>query len=207
MINNLSKIRPLLRFNKRNDFYFIQVLKRKKDNPGMKGDSQCIKNFYIYSDTELDTVMLEIIELCCLHRARAYIRLNVRNSEHVALAMLRDLADSISNDSTRHLYQAWSSACGKTNSDEKPLWIVDIDSPREGDIEEVEAAIDEIWRFRNQDGEFVQYIPTRSGLHIITTPFDRKLFSEKLKHDVHTDNPTVLYVPDFPAHPENWIWA
>lgn len=207
MINNLSKIRQLLRFNKRNDFYFIQVLKRKKDNPGMTGDSQCIKNFYAYSVAELDSMMPEIIELCCLHRARAYIRLNVRNSEHVALCMLKDLADSIASGSTQHLHRAWSSACGKTNSDEKPLWIVDIDNLREGDIEEVEAIIDEIWRFRNQDGEFVQYIPTRNGLHIIVTPFDRKLFSEKLKHDVHTDNPTLLYIPDFPAIRENGIWA
>ena len=207
MINNLEKIRPLLRFDKRNDFYFIQVLKRKKDNPGMAGDSQCIKNFYAYSVAEVDSMMSEIIELCCLHRARAYIRLNVRNSDAVALTMLKGLADSISNSTTRNLNRAWSSACGTTNSNERPLWIVDIDDPHEGDIEEVESVIDEIWRTRKQDGEFVQCVPTRNGLHIITTPFDRKLFSEKLKHDVHTDNPTPLYIPDFPAVPENWIWA
>jgi hypothetical protein len=207
MINNISKIRPLLKFESLGDFYFIQVLKRKKDNPGMKGDSKCIKNFYVYSHADLDLAMPEIIELCCLHRARAYIRLNYRNSNQVALALLKTAADSIANGSTQTLGSAYSSACGQVHSDPHAKWIVDIDNLREGDIEEVERVIEEIWRYRNQTGEFMAYIPTRHGLHIITTPFDRKLFSEKLKHDVHTDNPTVLYVPDFPTVPENWIWA
>jgi hypothetical protein len=207
MINNLSRIKPLLRFENHNDFYFIQVLKRKKDNPGMKGDSRCIKNFYVYSDTDLDLAMPEIIDLCCLHRARAYIRLNVRNSDKVALEMIKVVANAIASGSTRSLNSAYSSACGASHSDPRPTWVVDIDDPREGDIEEVEKVIEEIWRYRNQTGEFMAYIPTRKGLHIICTPFDRKLFSEKLKNDVHTDNPTTLYVPDFPAVPDNWIWA
>jgi hypothetical protein len=207
MINNLSKIRPLLKFESHGDFYFIQVLKRKKDNPGMKGDSSCIKSFYVYSHADLDLALPEIIELCCLHRARAYIRLNVRNSGQVALAMLKTLAESIAGGTTRNLSAAYDSACGSSHSDPQAKWIVDIDNPREGDIEDVERAIEEIWRYRNQTGEFMAYIPTRHGLHIICTPFDRKLFSEKLKNDVHTDNPTVLYVPDFPPVSENLIWA
>lgn len=207
MINNIEKIRPLLRFENLNDFYFVQVLKRKKDNPGQKGDSECIKSFSIYSEAELDESMPSIIELCCLHRARAYIRLNVRNSDRIAVQMLKKLADQLSAGSSKGLERIWSSACGETHSEQKARWIVDIDNTREGDIEEVEETIEELWRFRNQTGEFMAYIPTRNGLHIITTPFDRKLFSERLKHDVHTDNPTLLYLPDFPLYPANCVWA
>lgn len=207
MINNLEKIRPLLRFDNPNDFYFVQVLKRKKDNPGMTGDSECIKNFNIHSESELDRMMPKIIELCCLHRARAYIRLNIRNSDAVALTLLKKIADSISTGSTRTLDRAWASACGEGHSDPRSKWIVDLDFPGEGDIEEVESVVRALWDQHGQVGEFFAYLPTRHGLHIIASPFNRFGFSEKLKHDVHTDNPTPLYIPDFPAVPENWIWA
>ena len=33
MVNNFDKIRNFLTFNSSDDFYFIQILKRRKDNP------------------------------------------------------------------------------------------------------------------------------------------------------------------------------
>ena len=33
MINNFNLIKPLLDFNSEDDFYFLQILQRKKDHP------------------------------------------------------------------------------------------------------------------------------------------------------------------------------
>ena len=41
-INNLNLIKPLLKWEDPNDFYFIQILKRKKDNP------ECAEKNYEY---------------------------------------------------------------------------------------------------------------------------------------------------------------
>ena len=207
MINNLEKIKPLLKFNTAGDFYFVQILKRRKDNPGMKGDARCIKNFYLYSVEELDSVWSEMIDLCSRHRARAYIRLNVRNSDKIALMVLKKTADHIASGNTRAVGHVYESVCGEHNSETQKKWIIDMDNVGEGDIEEVETLVRELWTEHEQVGEFFAYLPTRNGLHIIVSPFNRFGFAEKLKHDVQMDNPTVLYIPDFPKVPENWVWA
>jgi hypothetical protein len=36
VIDNLELIKPLLSFEDENDFYYLQILKRKKDNPNCK---------------------------------------------------------------------------------------------------------------------------------------------------------------------------
>ena len=42
-MNNFQKIKPVLKFENENDFYFIQILKRRKDNPEMDRDVKVIK--------------------------------------------------------------------------------------------------------------------------------------------------------------------
>jgi len=40
----------------------------------------------------------------------------------------------------------------------------------------------------------LNFVPTKSGVHIITRPFNLKKFKEKYPNvDVHKDNPTILY--------------
>jgi tetrahydromethanopterin S-methyltransferase subunit B len=207
MINNLEKIKPLLKFKNPGDFYFVQILKRRKDNPGMKGYSKCIKNFYLYSVEELDLAWSEMVDLCSRHRARAYIRLNVRNSEKIALMALKKTADHIASGNTRAVDHLYESVCGEHHSETEKKWIIDMDSVGEGDIEEVETLVRELWKEHDHEGKFFAYLPTRHGLHIIASPFNRFGFTDKLKHDVHIDNPTILYIPDFPKVPENWVWA
>jgi hypothetical protein len=207
MINNLEKIKPLLKFKNPGDFYFLQILKRRKDNPGMKGDARCIKNFYLYSVEELDQAWSDIVDFCSRHRARAYIRLNVRNSEKIALMSLKKIVDHIASGNTRAVDHVYESVCGEHNSETQKKWIIDMDNIGEGDIEEVEETVKSIWDNHSDNGEFFAYLPTRNGIHIIVSPFNRFRFAEKLKHDVQMDNPTVLYIPDFPKVPENWVWA
>ena len=47
MRNNFELIEQLLDFTLPNTFYFIQILKRRKDNPEMKYSESMIDNFYL----------------------------------------------------------------------------------------------------------------------------------------------------------------
>ena len=66
MIDNFNQIRNLLQFNSPNDFYFVQIIRRKKENPEMKernnSYSRCIKSYYINSIEKFDTKKDEIIK-------------------------------------------------------------------------------------------------------------------------------------------------
>ena len=49
MIDNLEKVLPLLEFESEDDFYYLQILQRKKENPQLGSNSRVIKNYYITS--------------------------------------------------------------------------------------------------------------------------------------------------------------
>jgi len=49
MIDNIDKIKDLLVFNSEDDFYYLQILQRKKENPQLGSNSRVIKNYYITS--------------------------------------------------------------------------------------------------------------------------------------------------------------
>lgn len=67
-INNFRLIEPLLEFPHKDSFYFLQVLQRKKDHPGVplggsNNNSRLIKAYYIKSVEKLRVHEEEIIKL------------------------------------------------------------------------------------------------------------------------------------------------
>ena len=71
MIDNFDKIKSLLRFENDNDFYFLQIIKRKKDNPGLEKSEKTLKNYFIYSLDEFDALKPKVIDFCIENNARA----------------------------------------------------------------------------------------------------------------------------------------
>ena len=85
MADNFDQINTLLDFSEQNTFYFIQILKRRKENPDMRTGVQVIDNFYVYGPNDLEKLREKIVERCVKHNARAYINLNRLELEKVAL--------------------------------------------------------------------------------------------------------------------------
>ena len=77
--DNFNLIRPLLNFESSDDFYFIQIMQRRKDNPDMKTGVKIIKEFYIDNLEQFDNKQDQIIEMAHKYNARATIRLNKRS--------------------------------------------------------------------------------------------------------------------------------
>ena len=96
--NNFDIIRTLLSFPNAGDFYMLQILQRRKDNPGLKGDTVVIDNFLIYSFDMYDSLIERIIERCESNNARAYFRINRRNDKKLAQYTINAISTMIANN-------------------------------------------------------------------------------------------------------------
>ena len=100
MIDNFGKIRDMLEFRNKDDFYFLQILQRKKDHVvdkvnGSNNNSRLIKAYYIKNLEHFDFIKPEIIKLCKLFNARAGINLNRRSFYRIVLQQLRKFTDQL----------------------------------------------------------------------------------------------------------------
>jgi hypothetical protein len=201
-VNNSAKIGTMISFDK-DDFYFVQILKRRKDNPEMEKDMVVIKNYYIESMDQYIKVIPRIIELCKYENARAYFRINKRNYKKISLQMIKRVADHISSGNERAIKNVFDSVCGEFHSDNDKKWIVDIDFK---DFEDRMSVLGHVHTFINdlQTGTgrepMMEILPTKNGYHLITRPFNISLFKISVIHldvkiDIHKDNPTILYCP------------
>lgn len=196
MIDNLNTIKPLLNFEKQGDFYFLLILKRKKDQPEGERDNhqsvRTIKTYCIESIEHLERRYEEIIQLCEMFKARAYIHVQKQNHFDVSLNMMVTLAQRIQNGNTNQK-GLFDSVVGQIKTQEK-RWIVDIDTKDEKFLLKVSLFIDGI---RPEGDKIEAIISTKNGWHLITKRFDTKTFGDKFPEiDVQKKNPTLLYYPN-----------
>jgi hypothetical protein len=196
MINNIEQIKGLLNFEKPGDFYMLYVFKRKKDQPVGERDKhqsvRTIKTYCIESVEHLEKRYNEVIQLCEMFKARAYIHVQKQNHFDVSLNMMVALAQRI-QDGNNNQKGLFDSVVGQIKTQEK-RWIVDIDTKDFKTLVSVGNFIDEL---RPAGNKVVTTIPTKNGFHLITERFDVKTFSEKYPDiDIQKKNPTLLYYPD-----------
>ena len=188
MINNINLIKSLLNFKDPGDFYILSILKRKKDNVEMNKSSKTIKDYIIENKEYLDEKYFEIIQLCEIFKARAYITIDSRNNKDVSLDMMIELATRIKNNVFDQKGLFISAATKSKRKDKR--WVVDIDTLDTTLLENTRLYV----------GENVeQTIPTKNGYHLITKPFNVNEFKKKFGDDcieIKKSNPTLLYYPN-----------
>jgi len=97
MVNNFELLKNLLSFDNEYDFYHIEIIKRRKDNPDLGKNAKLIKTFSITSFEDYENLFLTIKKLCDDQNARAYIRVNKRNFEKLSILMIKRIAQYIEN--------------------------------------------------------------------------------------------------------------
>lgn len=202
MINNIEIIKPLLNFEKQGDFYMLYVFKRKKDQPEGERDNhqsvRTIKTYCIESIDHLDRRWDEIIQMCEMFKARAYIHVQKQNHFDVSLNMMVSLAQRIQNGN-HNQKGLFDSVVGQIKTQEK-RWIVDVDSTSQH-IQNMISNIIEMVK-PNDGSKIITKIPTKNGVHLITKRFDVMEFDKQLKErgeevpEIQKKNPTLLYYPD-----------
>jgi len=211
MVDNFELIKLLLKFENPDDFYFVQVIQRKKDHKeenkrlGRNNNARLIKAYYIYSVEQLEEYKDEIIALSKMFNARVGINLNRRNSRKLALEMNEQLAACLKSENY-NLSKLYNSCCGMVTGGDK-LWLVDLDDVKtpsplmlafiDYECEPItKPTFDEAGMVVNSNSKIVATIPTKNGLHLITTAFNSKKFGEMFPGiEVHKNNPTLLYCP------------
>ena len=208
MVDNFKLIRDYLKFESEDDFYFLQILQRKKDGPGPNGikvtgtnnKSRAIKSYYIYSVEYLDKIEGEIKHLCEYFNARAMIILSRKSYKETALLEMVQVSSMIMSGQYMNVKSSYNSSCARSKSLDK-YFLIDID---EEDLEHKEFIKNYIQNEARNDkvnhGERILLeLPTKHGFHLITTPFDvqglLKVYPKDKHEFIHKDGPTVLYVP------------
>lgn len=201
MIDNFDQIRDLLKFDNSNEFYFLQILQRKKDIKdisielkGSNNNSRLIKAYYIYSKEQLDKYKAEITTLCNLFGARAGINLNRRNSKDLSLEMMVLLATNIKCNHFNQLHRLYNTICGQYHSETDKLWLIDIDHKNRREINDVLVFIER--ECLPTGNKFYSLVESKSGFHLVTTAFDSRKFKDKYPEiEIHKNNPVNLYIP------------
>lgn len=200
MINNIEQIKELLNFSEPGDFYMLYVLKRKKDQPEGERDNhqsvRTIKTYCIESIDHLNRRYDEVMQLCEMFKARAYIHVQKQNHKEVSLNMLADLAIRIKNGN-HNQKGLFDSTVGQIKTNEK-RWIVDIDTKDEITIHRIAHIIDDV---KPEGPKIEAVIPTKNGYHFITKRFDVLAFNKRMGPfgevpDIQKKNPTLLYYPN-----------
>jgi len=202
MVDNKSIIEPLLEFPHKDIFYFVQILQRKKDHPegtitGSNNNSRLIKAYFIKNLDQLNKQWLEMVKLAEVFEARVMINLNPRNFQKAAFHVLQKIANQMSNADFESVPKAYISVCGEYHNEIDKRWLIDLDKD---DMSLYSEVIDmvinlqaEIW---NREYEILAELPTKSGLHIITNPFNLDKFAKAFpKLEVHKNNPVNMYIP------------
>lgn len=199
--DNFDQISRLLKFDTKDDFYFMQIIQRKKDGCDTRDSGnngyRTIKSYYIRSVDDLMRRKDKIVELCKSNNARAYINLNRRNARQVALAAAKAYIDLVNEDRCDQGFKIYDHVCGVTRNSKAPrYWIVDVDTKDPVELHEAIVSVDSC-RSGNPRCLFGGYdnvravIPTPNGNHLIATGFDARELNGKF--DIKKDNPTILY--------------
>ena len=201
MISNIELIKPLLNFTNEGDFYMLYIFKRKKDQPEGERDNhqsvRTIKTYCIDSIEYLEKRYDEIIQLCEMFKARAYIHIQKQNHKDVSLEMMMALAQKI-RDGQHNQKNLFDSVVGQLKTHEK-RWIVDVDNKDESSLLKIQHIINGV-RPHKDDRKVISIIPTKNGYHLITERFDVMEFGKYFlggdTPDIQKKNPTLLYYPN-----------
>ena len=193
-VNNFELIKPLLKWEDANDFYFVQILKRKKDNPDEEFYKTVIASYYVSSMESFEKLFPEMVVIAKFRKARIYINLNRRNYEEVGLQMIKKVADAIVNKSWKDIRNAYNSVCGSFQYEKNKKWIIDTDGYTSEQIQKMKNLILEL------GGTIYLTLPTVNGMHLITSSFNTLDFTKKCQDnismsvpDIQRNSPTLLY--------------
>lgn len=164
-------------------FYNVALIGRKKDNALVDGK---VKSYTINDISDLDKYKQEIITICDALKVRAYISVNYKSHRQVALNVMVEIANYSLQDYFKSSRGLYDSVVAKFVDRKNQLWIIDVDKD-----DSFDKSVDELTYLYIKTIEsckpykkIVTVIPTKSGKHIITHPFDASEFYLKIGESV-----------------------
>lgn len=202
MLDNSTLVEPFCPPSDDGDtFIYTELLDRgrKKGNNGHR----LVKTFYHRSLDEFREQLPVIKKMCDATGTRACTRLAPKSYEQVGIQHTKMIVEAALTKNWAGMKTMYARACGIT-APIKKLWLFDVDVVNEATLEFGKRVA--------ADGNLVETIPSKKGLHYIVTPFDARIIvrwyhelgmwledDRGIQHEwmsLHKDNPTNLYIPD-----------
>jgi hypothetical protein len=165
----------------RNDLYFdVQLIRRGKDNPDLPAANYTFKTYYIDSIELFDNYIEEIKTCCNLFRLRAYISVNAKSKLELSKKTLVKYSEMVSLNEFKKPWRFCDHVNGSLSGKEK-RWVVDVDDCNNTDKYFL-TVCDNINKCTSKyENPIVMILPTKTGNHIITHPFNTYEFEKKCK--------------------------
>lgn len=188
-------------------FYTIEIIGRAKDNARIIAGNHKFKTYYIRTMEDLDKYENEIKLLCDTLNMRAYISINHKSMKQVTLNTMAEYANRIANNDFNKPQSLFDSCAAKYVERADQLWIIDVDK-EDADhyslgtsitVDELVEDYIKIVESCEPKKKIVTIIPTKSGKHIITHPFNIIQFgnrtprSKSIDAFVKKNHLTLLY--------------
>lgn len=188
-------------------FYTTEIIGRAKDNARIIAGNHKLKTYYIRTMEDFDKYEQEIKTICDTLHMRAYISINHKSMKHVALNAMAEYANRIAQNNFDKPYSVFDSCAAKYVERADQLWIIDVDK-EDADHYSLNApmTVDDlvdnyikIVESCEPKKKIVTVIPTKSGKHIITHPFNIIQFgaraprSKSIDAFVKKNHLTLLY--------------
>lgn len=199
MVNNFKEVRkylinegiPIEKEKAGDEFFCIFLVRRGKDHPKLLSANYTFKTYYLDSIEELNKFEKEIISCCDMFGLRAYISINIKSKELFTKSCSVKFATNIENNEYKKPWRIINHVFGKLRNKNENRWIIDLDSC-EGDSKKVKEILQLIKKCDSKyDDPFITSFNTKSGVHLITHPFNLDQFSDLCKLS-NVDKPEIL---------------
>ena len=179
MTDNFNRFREFMQLPEQEGgdaYYVIELVRRGKDCPDLPAANYHFKNYYIDTLAKYDKVQDEIRLLCRTLRLRAYASVCRKSFRRVTMNTLAEMARRAALDDFRCPYAVFESCSVKDVGKDDKYWVVDVDDCLYLGV--TSALIQSIISECDPNGDKVELIlPTRTGIHLITRPFNLEQFN------------------------------
>lgn len=203
VVDNFELVSKLINFNSDDDFYFVEIIKRKKDNPN---DAfryrQFITYYWITSQSDLMSKRDEIISVCEQNNARAYIYMNPRSANVVNeySKVLRKRFAQRGKGYGKYRGHEIEFACGQHKDwDSRPISFIDIDTNNTAVFDKVKEilntyGITPMAEYKTPNGGLHILLPDKRARYIDFSMFDGgKHLGQYATVHFNIDSPSLLY--------------
>lgn len=181
MTDNFNRFKEFMRLPETEGgdaYYVIELVRRGKDCPDLPAANYHFKNYYIDSMQKYDKVQDEIRLLCRTLRLRAYVSVNRKSFRRVTMDTIAEMSRRAALDDFRRPYAVFESCSGKFVDKNDEHWMVDVDDFVGYNTQEHCVTIRNFINDCRPYGDKIELmLPTKSGIHLITRPFDLNAFN------------------------------